>query len=145
MYEAKTANINNFWKLWSIILLICHLFNIRYLIGWITCQNVQKLQILPFCASYIASILEMTFLYHLFLNLFCSRVVFIFWKLMMFPYCVDLSTHFMMKGITHIQGVRQVVYCMKSVGGLFFDLTDHPVEVIISMIMHFPMEYSEPC
>ncbi len=33
---------------------------------------------------------------------------------------------------------------MKSVGALFFDLTHLPFEVIVFMIMHFPIEYSEP-
>ncbi len=42
MYEAKTAKNSNFWMFWSITLLM----------------NVQKLQILLFFASYIASILD---------------------------------------------------------------------------------------
>ncbi len=40
---------------------------------------------------------------------------------------------------------KGIVYCMKSVGALFFYLTYLPLEVIIFMIMHFPIEYSEPC
>ena len=47
MYEAKTAKNSNFWMFWSITLLIRG-------------QNVQKLQILLFFASYIASILKGT-------------------------------------------------------------------------------------
>ncbi len=51
MYEAKTAKNSNFWMFWSITLLI-------FFISWIIGQNVQKLQILLFLASYIASILN---------------------------------------------------------------------------------------
>ena len=59
MYEAKTAENTNFWIFWSITLLICHLFKSQQtLFSWIRGQNVQKLQILLFSASYIASILK---------------------------------------------------------------------------------------
>ncbi len=40
---------------------------------------------------------------------------------------------------------QKTVYCMKSVEAVFCDLTYLPVEVILFMIMHGPIEYSEPC
>ncbi len=49
------------------------------------------------------------------------------------------------RGRTHCSFGMTPVYCMKSVGALFFDLTYLPLEVISFMIMHFPIEYSEPC
>ncbi len=52
MYEAKTAKNSNFWMFWLII-------------SWIRGQNVQKLQILLFFASYIASILNVHILAYL--------------------------------------------------------------------------------
>ena len=51
-YKAKPAKISNLWTFWPIIQLKWAF------ISWITGQIVQKLQILPFFASYIASILN---------------------------------------------------------------------------------------
>ena len=56
MYEAKTAKNSNFWMFWSITLLICRILK-RWFISWI---RGQKLQILPFFASYIASIVNIS-------------------------------------------------------------------------------------
>ncbi len=67
-YEAKNGKICNFWTIWPVIQLINdHLQiwlrhicpTVHRFISWITGQNVHKLQILLFSASYIASILKM--------------------------------------------------------------------------------------
>ncbi len=61
MYEAENSKICKLWTFWPVIQLINHLFKIRQkwsFISWITGQIVQKLEILPFFASCIASILK---------------------------------------------------------------------------------------
>ncbi len=57
MYEAKNSKICNFWTIWPVIQLINDHLQIwlRWFISWITGPIVQKLQILLFFASYIAT------------------------------------------------------------------------------------------
>ena len=43
--------------------------------------------------------------------------------------------------VYYFGALNLLVYCMKSVEALFSDLTYLPVEVILFMIMHFPIEY----
>ena len=45
----------------------------------------------------------------------------------------------------HYLYIHGIVFFIKSVGGLFFELTEHPLEVIftMSMIMHLLIEYIE--